>query len=137
MTTLAERLKLARTLKGPIWTQTHLAVAAGVSKATVAMIESGARQSKGSIPELAKALGVRYEWLLTGDGEMYPPEANPAPLTQDDELLRELSNIAALLAHIPRDRWKEATHDAVQALIAHLPKTLPLPTARPGLLGLQ
>lgn len=46
--TTAERLKYARELRG--WTQTRLAVAADVSQGTIGNIESGARQSRGSLP---------------------------------------------------------------------------------------
>ena len=56
MKTIAERLRYARELKG--WKQAQLAVAADVSQGTIGNIESGARQSRGSLPKIAKALGV-------------------------------------------------------------------------------
>lgn len=76
MKTIAERLKEARELKG--WTQAQLAIAADVSTGTIGNIESGARKSKGSIPQIAKAMGVSYEWLANEVGPMLPPtgEAN-------------------------------------------------------------
>lgn len=71
MKTIAERLKEARELKG--WTQAQLAVAADVSTGTIGNIESGARQSKGSVPQIAKALGISYEWLANEVGPMAVP----------------------------------------------------------------
>ena len=43
MDTLAKRLEHARTRKGEIWTQRHLAVVSGVSAATIGMLERGRR----------------------------------------------------------------------------------------------
>lgn len=68
MKTLAERLKYARDRKG--WTQAQLALAADLSTGTVGNIEAGLRQAKGSIPQIAEALGVSYRWLATGAGEI-------------------------------------------------------------------
>ena len=72
MLTIAARLKYARERKG--WTQTQLAVAAGVSAGTVGNIESGARQSKGSLPQIAEALCINHKWLASGTGT---PDATP------------------------------------------------------------
>lgn len=71
MKTIAERLKEARELKG--WTQAQLAIAADVSTGTIGNIESGARQSKGSVPQIAKALGISYEWLANESGPRIIP----------------------------------------------------------------
>ncbi len=71
MKTVSERLKHAREWKG--WTQAQLAVAADVSTGTVGNIEAGLRQSKGSIPQIADALGVSYQWLANDKGEMLSP----------------------------------------------------------------
>lgn len=69
MKTIADRLKYARGLKS--WTQPQLAVAAGVSSGTIGNIESGARQAKGSLPQIADALGVNLKWLSSGDGDIH------------------------------------------------------------------
>lgn len=71
MKTIAERLKFARIEKG--WTQNQLAVVAGVSTGTIGNIESGARQAKGSLPQIAEALGINHKWLYKGEGPMRPP----------------------------------------------------------------
>ena len=68
MTKVATRLKDARSQKG--WNQAQLAVAAGVSPGTIGNIESGARQAKGSLPQIAKALGISHDWLANGEGAM-------------------------------------------------------------------
>lgn len=70
MKSIAERLRYARELKG--WKQAQLAVAADVSQGTIGNIESGARQSRGSLPKIAKALGVSHDWLADGEGQMQP-----------------------------------------------------------------
>ena len=75
MLTISERLKFARERRE--WTQAHLAVAAGVSTGTIGNIESGARQSKGSLPQIAEALGISHKWLATGQGT---PDTLPALL---------------------------------------------------------
>lgn len=69
MKTISDRLKHVRGLKA--WTQAQLAVASGVSTGTIGNIESGARQSKGSLPQIADALGVRHKWLAYGEGQMW------------------------------------------------------------------
>lgn len=66
--TVAERLRHARLQRG--WTQNHLATAAGVSQGTIGNIESGARQSRGSLPQIAEALGISHKWLADGLGSM-------------------------------------------------------------------
>lgn len=77
MKNIAERLKFARTKKG--WTQSQLAVAAGVSTGTIGNIESEARQAKGSLPQIAEALGISHKWLARGEGPMEPVNATVAP----------------------------------------------------------
>lgn len=77
MKTVADRLKYARGLKE--WTQAQLAVAADVSTGTIGNIESGARQSKGSLPQIAEALKVRHKWLAYGEEPMTSPGIEPQP----------------------------------------------------------
>ena len=64
--TIGERLKHARLRKD--WTQTDLAVAAGVSQGTIGNIESGARKGLASLVPIAEALGVEYKWLAHNEG---------------------------------------------------------------------
>lgn len=75
MKTLAERLVHARTLKE--WLQKDLSVASDVSMGMIGMLEKGKRgaggRTPGSLPALAAALGVNYEWLAHGTGPMALP----------------------------------------------------------------
>lgn len=95
--TVAQRLKYARTEKG--WNQARLAVAADVSPGTIGNIESGARQSKGSLPQIAKALGISHDWLALNSGEM-KPKADAAPPGALPQPNLRPSSQAALLASL-------------------------------------
>lgn len=72
-TTLSQRLEMAMTAGG--FSQASLAEAAGVSQPTVWKIVSGRTQSSAKIVDLAKALGVRPEWLAHGVGTMNAEQA--------------------------------------------------------------
>lgn len=66
--TLAERLRIARD-----WahmTQAQLARSAGMRQQSIALLEAGKSKRTTRIAELAKALGVRSDWLATGEGLM-------------------------------------------------------------------
>jgi transcriptional regulator with XRE-family HTH domain len=92
MNKISDRLKEARSQKK--WNQAQLALAAGVSPGTIGNIESGTRQAKGSLPQIAKALGVSHDWLANGEGGML---GNPAQDRASDES-QGPSSQAALLA---------------------------------------
>lgn len=95
MNKIANRLKAAREWKG--WKQAQLAVAADVSTGTIGNIEAGIRQSKGSVPQIAKALGVSYEWLANGVGEMLP-KVSPSnhPVAPVNKAQLAITNVASL-----------------------------------------
>lgn len=67
--TLGERLKAARRYAN-LDTQEQLAKKSGVSQQTISKIERGLVDSSGYVVHLAKACGVRPEWLAMEDGEM-------------------------------------------------------------------
>ena len=67
-TTLAERLKLARTMQG--FTQKALGDLVGVSQAAIQKIETGKANQTTKLVDLASVLKIRPEWLSTGEGEM-------------------------------------------------------------------
>lgn len=94
MKTIAERLRTAREWKG--WKQAQLAVAADVSTGTIGNIEAGIRQSKGSIPQIADALGVDYKWLANGEGSMVNDSKQNHPLALIDNAQAATSNVATL-----------------------------------------
>lgn len=83
---LPGRLRWMRARKR--WKQADLARYAGVSVSTVGMVESGARLNKGSIPQIADALGVSYGWLMHGRGHW-----SDGPPVQYDEANAALSAI--------------------------------------------
>ena len=93
MDTVGERLKAARAARG--WTQAHLGLAADLSTGTVGNIEAGIRQAKGSLPLLAKALGISHNWLAYGEGDMAESQTS-TPLMSGAAL-----EIAALYDMIP------------------------------------
>ena len=145
---LADRLKWARDRKG--WTQPHLALVAEVSTSTVGMIESDKRMNKGSLPQLASALGVRHRWLLHGempvreplpqgyipflDGDLSKVTAVPAGTARiqkaniglSAEVEQRLTRFLRALHQVPEDRRASALLIATEVLLDHLP---PPPTA--------
>lgn len=131
MLTLADRLKHARAIKK--WSQADLAVAAGVSQGTIGNIESGARQSKGSIPQIAEALGIDYKWLAYGTGSALtlptqnagttvPTLPGPSPVPAPGDVGASPVNLAVALAvvasslnQLPDDR-RELVAQCLQTL---------------------
>ncbi|MGV3346378.1 XRE family transcriptional regulator [Enterobacteriaceae bacterium LUAb1] len=71
-TTLAERLKSAR--KEKKLSQKALGEAIGVSQAAIQKIEVGKAKETTKLTDLASILGVRPEWLSSGEGEMRSAE---------------------------------------------------------------
>lgn len=65
---LSSRLKQARKAKG--LSQAEVARGVGLKQAAVGHIESGRSQNSKYLPQIAKYLGVNYDWLLTGQGDM-------------------------------------------------------------------
>lgn len=74
MSTIGERLRIARTTRG--LTQEALAnlVQTPLTQGAIAHIESGRSESSRHIVWIAAALHVRAEWLVTGKGEMFEAE---------------------------------------------------------------
>lgn len=66
--TLADRLNMAMEQSG--MSQGALAKASGVAQPTIWRLTSGNARGSTKIVEIANALGVRTEWLSTGDGPM-------------------------------------------------------------------
>ena len=108
MKTIAERLRYARELKG--WKQAQLAVAADVSQGTIGNIESGARQSRGSLPKIAKALGVSHDWLAEGEGEMLPAGGRVEPSNVVPAAIG--TRRVPLISYVQAGCWTEATDPA-------------------------
>jgi transcriptional regulator with XRE-family HTH domain len=79
VSTLAERIVIARKRKG--WSQNRLNTEAGLSQGIVNRYESGERGKEGgsgdTLGKLAKALGVRVNWLMTGEDPMEDGPTGP------------------------------------------------------------
>ncbi|HTY01391.1 MAG TPA: S24 family peptidase [Bacteroidota bacterium] len=75
-TSIGDRLREARENKGT--DQIALAGKVGVATRTLQRWEKGEQTPDGlAITALAKATGVQPNWLLTGEGEMYPVPSRP------------------------------------------------------------
>lgn len=68
MTTLAQRIKLARSHAR--LTQKALADKAGVEQPAVSQLETGKSLKSAHLPVIAQACGVNALWLATGQGDM-------------------------------------------------------------------
>lgn len=81
MSTLAQRLKLARTQAG--LSQTKLGEKIGVSQNTIQKIESGGETKY--INQLAKALNVNSDWLQFGVGEKENKQTDDVEMIESDK----------------------------------------------------
>jgi len=95
MSSIGERLRVARTTRG--LTQEALAnlVQTPLTQGAIAHIEGGRSESSRHIVWIAAALRVRAEWLVTGKGEMFE-ESWPWPSISR-------TAVADLPAHVQED----------------------------------
>ncbi|EGO4574216.1 helix-turn-helix transcriptional regulator [Escherichia coli] len=70
--------RLAHAMSSAGYTQGRLAKAVGMAQSSVNKLLNGASSSRKTV-EIASVLGVRPEWLSTGEGEMYAGSANESP----------------------------------------------------------
>ena len=124
--TLSSRLKHARQTKE--WTQSHLAAACGLAQSAIGNIEAGKRQAKGSLPQIAMALGISYQWLLSGKGEM----------TQLDPIggvafTKQAESLAVIFDALPNDQRIRARlyTQVVDILEGHGRQSENQPTSKP------
>jgi phage repressor protein C with HTH and peptisase S24 domain len=75
--TLADRLNMAMEKMG--MTQGALAKASGVAQPTIWRLSSGNAKGSTKIVDIANALGVRPEWLDSGEGAMQKDGGEEAP----------------------------------------------------------
>lgn len=73
--TFSDRLNLA--MKEGGFTQASLADAVGMAQPSIWKLASGRANSSRKVVQIANVLGVRPEWLSSGDGEMRDPLARP------------------------------------------------------------
>jgi transcriptional regulator with XRE-family HTH domain len=112
-----ERIKQARGERG--WSQAELARRVSVTQPSVAEWESGRKApSMKNLMRLAQLLGVGFEWLSTGRGEMRVPpglsvsEAKPVYESMLPEERRLLNTFARL-----QPRQREALLGFLESLI--------------------
>lgn len=136
MNTVAERLKYARE-KHKDWSQGQLAVNAGLTPAAISNIERGIRLSKGSLPQLAEALGISHKWLAYGEGEMQMDKNNPPVQAANDPPIYSglADSLAELFDNLPKDDpvLRSAVYSEVSKVIRHALGRLPSdqPTPQP------
>jgi transcriptional regulator with XRE-family HTH domain len=120
MKNIAERLTHAREAKG--WSKSKLAAAAGVTPSAIGNIESGIRQAKASLHPIAKALGVNYDWLANGIGEMASTsQQEPViPYTGPSSLGRELALVFDMIPESEPLKRAKAYALATSAIVAVL-----------------
>lgn len=84
---MENRIKAARKVLG--WSQADLARRMFVSQPSVAAWELGSKAPHTkNLTRLAVLLGVSFEWLTTGRGEMHPPHG-ASTFNPDDWMLPE------------------------------------------------
>lgn len=82
---MKDRLKQLRKVLG--LTQAEFGARIGIKQSSVALIETGRPTSDRTITGICKEFGVRREWLVDGEGEMFAPKENTAL----DQLAKEFS----------------------------------------------
>lgn len=117
-------LRVRRERNRLTWSQEHLAYRSGVNRDTIASLETGKSNAPGAdtVYLLARALGVEFEYLLTGlhRDELLPPErvsfAKRIAATLPDDLPAEdLSLVEQFLARMfLRGPQREAQQPAEQ-----------------------
>ncbi|HEY6192801.1 MAG TPA: XRE family transcriptional regulator [Bacteroidota bacterium] len=110
--TLGERVRTARENKE--LDQQTLAVRIDVATRTLQRWEKGEQVPDSNyLMRLAKQTGVRPEWLLTGEGELYPPVNSPAniiPLVHDKSFRKVTLVEIPVLSSVPAGKAAALFH---------------------------
>lgn len=105
-TEIGDRLRLWRQALG--LTQAALAACTGIPIGVLKKYERAVSVPGGEALAAIARTGVNMTWLLTGEGEMWPPKPDPAPSAEASPALgryaRRLERIARLLEDMPDDR---------------------------------
>ncbi|MDQ6950903.1 MAG: helix-turn-helix domain-containing protein [Mariprofundales bacterium] len=100
MGNISEKIKALRKMRG--WTQVQLSEAAGIGRVSVTQWESGrCSPDRDSALALARALNVNPQWLITGEGDQYPP-----PATETPPLSPIMQRLMAELIQLPEDEQR-------------------------------
>src|ERR1041385_117661 len=111
-TALGERIRLARENKE--LEQASLSARVNVAKRTLQRWEKGEQVPDSNyLMSLARCVGVRPEWLLTGEGEMYPslpPRSKIIPLHKET-IFQKINLVEIpLLSSVPAGRTAAMFH---------------------------
>jgi repressor LexA len=110
--TLGERVRTARENKE--LDQQTLALKIDVATRTLQRWEKGEQVPDSNyLMRLAKQTGVRPEWLLTGEGELYPPVNSPAniiPLVHDKSFRKVTLVEIPVLSSVPAGKAAALFH---------------------------
>ena len=106
MNTLKERMVKARKEKG--LSQEALAKAVGKSQSAIAAVESGRNKETSGLITIARVLGVRPEWLETGEGAMHPVETEAPAFDNNVNLsLKHALHKIPILSWVQAGNWRE------------------------------
>ena len=94
---MEKRIHAARKAKG--LTLKQLGNIIGISESAVSNIERGRNKPSGStLILLCEKLGINREWLETGEGEMFAPDAEQAETARMIEAVSDSPAMRSLLA---------------------------------------
>lgn len=113
METINDRITASR--QAQKMSKAELARRVGISHASVSKWESGLNQPKGRyLNDLAAALGVTVDWLLTGDGEARgqpTPEAMPGYHNVEPAVIPQGTRVP-VLSYVQAGNWHEMCEQA-------------------------
>ncbi|MEV3802760.1 S24 family peptidase [Aeromonas veronii] len=113
MKTINDRITASR--QAQKMSKAELARRVGISHASVSKWESGLNQPKGRyLNDLAAALGVTVDWLLTGEGEATArpsPEAMPGYHNVEPAVIPQ-GNRIPILSYVQAGNWREICEQA-------------------------
>lgn len=113
METINDRITASR--QAQKMSKAELARRIGISHASVSKWESGLNQPKGRyLNDLADALGVTVNWLLTGDGDMSEPattKAIPGYHNVEPAVIPQGSRVP-VISYVQAGHWREMCEHA-------------------------
>ncbi|MGE6107872.1 LexA family protein [Aeromonas sobria] len=113
METINDRITASR--QAQKMSKAELARRVGISHASVSKWESGLNQPKGRyLNDLAAALGVSVNWLLTGDGEVRgqtAPEVVPGYHNVEPAVIPQGTRVP-VLSYVQAGNWREMCEQA-------------------------
>lgn len=113
METINDRISARR--RAQKMSQDELAKRIGITRVSISKWESGLNQPKGRyLNDLATALGVTVDWLLTGDGEARgqpTPEAMPGYHNVEPAVIPQGTRVP-VLSYVQAGHWHEMCEQA-------------------------